>query len=140
MSSQPQSDNMFCSSSELTNTFGASGTRLKAVIALTAVTSHCIDTAPVLTDARLGATLVQVCQYTEQKDGRMKTVKRRKNLSHWPKETFLYLPIQPSPSGRRCMPGGQIHMKVPIRFLQVMPLESQSSRPSKHSSWSGGRQ
>lgn len=30
-----------------------------------------------------------------------------------------------------------MHMKVPIRFLQVMPLESQSSKPSEHSSWSG---
>lgn len=31
-----------------------------------------------------------------------------------------------------------MHIKVPIRFLQVIPLESQSSRPSEHSSWSGG--
>ncbi|TNN89341.1 hypothetical protein EYF80_000629 [Liparis tanakae] len=46
-------------------------------------------------------------------------------------------PMHPSPSGLCCMPGGQMHMKVPIRFLQVIPLESQSSRPSEHSSWSG---
>lgn len=45
-----------------------------------------------------------------------------------------YSPVQPSPSGLRCIPGGQMHMKVPIRFLQVIPLESQSSRPSEHSS------
>lgn len=32
-----------------------------------------------------------------------------------------------------------MHMEVPIRFLQVIPLESQSSRPSAHSSWSGRR-
>lgn len=69
MCSHPQSDNMFSSSSDLTNTFGASGARLKAVVALAAVTSHRVDTAPVLTDARLGATLVQVCQYTEQRIG-----------------------------------------------------------------------
>lgn len=60
-------DNTFFSSSDLTNTFGSSGARLKTIVALTAVASHCVDTTPVLTDARFGTALVQVCQYTEQK-------------------------------------------------------------------------
>lgn len=44
------------------------------------------------------------------------------------------LPTQPSPSGLRVMPGGQMHMKVPIRFLHIMPRDSQSCSPSAHSS------
>lgn len=44
------------------------------------------------------------------------------------------LPTQPSPSGLRAMPGGQMHMKVPIRFLHIMPRDSQSCSPSAHSS------
>lgn len=44
------------------------------------------------------------------------------------------LPTQPSPSGLRAIPGGQMHMKVPIRFLHIMPLDSQSCSPSAHSS------
>lgn len=43
-------------------------------------------------------------------------------------------PVQPCPSSLRCIPGGQMHTKEPIMFLQVIPLESQSSRPSAHSS------
>lgn len=50
------------------------------------------------------------------------------------KQTLQALPTQPSPSGRRVIPGGQMHMKVPIRFLHIMPLDSQSWRPSAHSS------
>lgn len=57
---------MFFSSGDLTNTLGSSGARLEAVVALTAVASHCVDTAPVLADAWLGAALVQICQCTEQ--------------------------------------------------------------------------
>lgn len=34
-------------------------------------------------------------------------------------------------------PGAQMHMYVPIRFLQVIPLLEQSSIPSSHSFWSG---
>lgn len=75
--SHPQSDNMFSSSSDLTDTFGSSGARLKAVIALAAVTSHRVDTAPVLTDARLGTTLIQVCRYT--KEQRKKGMSKLKN-------------------------------------------------------------
>lgn len=30
-----------------------------------------------------------------------------------------------------------MHTKVPIRFLQIMPLDSQSWKPSAHSSRSG---
>lgn len=63
----------------LTNTFSSSGAGLKPVIALAAVASHSVDAAPVLTDARLGAALIQICQCTEQKNGRMKKVRRRKN-------------------------------------------------------------
>jgi len=123
---------LFC----LTDTFRSSGARLEAVVALAAVASHGVDTASVLADARLGTALVQVCQRTEQKDGRMRRAKRTEDdLSR--RREHLDSPMHPSPSGLRCMPGGQIHMKVPIRFLQVIPLESQSSRPSEHSSWSG---
>lgn len=50
---------------------------------------------------------------------------------------FYALPVQPSPSGLRVIPGGQMHMKVPIKFLHIMPLDSQSWRPSAHSSRSG---
>ena len=46
-------------------------------------------------------------------------------------------PMQPSPLGFRMYPGEQMHMNVPMRFLQVMPLLAQSSRPSSHSFWSG---
>lgn len=46
------------------------------------------------------------------------------------------LPMQPSPLGCRVYPGEQMHMYVPIRFLQVMPLLAQSSIPSSHSFWS----
>lgn len=42
--------------------------------------------------------------------------------------------MQPSPSGLRVIPEGQMHMKVPIKFLHIMPLDSQSWRPSAHSS------
>lgn len=45
---------------QLTNTFSFSGAWLETVIALAAVASHCVDTTPVLTDARLGTALVQV--------------------------------------------------------------------------------
>lgn len=48
------------------------------------------------------------------------------------------LPMQPSPLGWRVYPGEQMHMYVPIRFLQDIPLLAQSSRPSSHSFWSGG--
>lgn len=44
----------------LTNAFSFSGAWLKTVIALAAVASYCVDTTPVLTDAGLGAALVQV--------------------------------------------------------------------------------
>lgn len=44
------------------------------------------------------------------------------------------VPVQPSPSGLRCIPGGQMHMKVPMRFLHSIPRDSQSCRPSAHSS------
>lgn len=47
-------------SGDLTNTFSFSGAWLETVIALAAVASYCVDTTPVLTDARLGAALVQV--------------------------------------------------------------------------------
>lgn len=53
--------------SDLTNTFSSSGAWLKTVVALTAVASHHVDTAPVLTDARLGAALIQIFQCTEQR-------------------------------------------------------------------------
>lgn len=53
--------------SDLTNTFSSSGAWLEAVVALTAVASHRVDTAPVLTDARLGAALIQVFQFSEQR-------------------------------------------------------------------------
>lgn len=69
-SSPPHSDNMFSSNSGLTDTFGSSGAGLKAIVTLAAVASHRVDATPVLADARLGATLVQVCQHTEEKDGR----------------------------------------------------------------------
>lgn len=45
--------------------------------------------------------------------------------------------MQPSPLGWRVYPGEQMHMYVPIRFLQVIPLLAQSSIPSSHSFWSG---
>lgn len=60
---------MFFGSGDLTNTFCSSGARLETVIALAAVAPHSVDAAPVLTDARLGAALVQVCQCTEQRTG-----------------------------------------------------------------------
>lgn len=50
---------------------------------------------------------------------------------------MIILPMQPSPPGCRVNPGAQMHMYVPIRFLQVMPLLAQSSIPSSHSFWSG---
>lgn len=62
-------DNMFFGSSALTDTFGSSGARFETVVALAAVASHRVDTAPVLADARLGTALVQVCQRTEQRMG-----------------------------------------------------------------------
>lgn len=43
-------------------------------------------------------------------------------------------PVQPRPSSLRCIPGGQMHTKEPIMFLQVIPLASQSFSPSAHSS------
>lgn len=46
----------------------------------------------------------------------------------------FYPPVQPCPSSRRCIPGGQMHTKEPIMFLHVIPLASQSSSPSAHSS------
>lgn len=46
----------------------------------------------------------------------------------------FHSPVQPWPSSLRCIPGGQMHTKEPIMFLQVIPLESQSSSPSEHSS------
>lgn len=52
---------------DLTDTLGSSGARLKAVVALAAVASHCVDTAAVLADAGLGAALVQVCGGTEKR-------------------------------------------------------------------------
>lgn len=58
---------MFLSSSDLTDTFSSSGARLKAIITIAAVASLRVDTAAVLTDARLGTALVQVCQYAEQR-------------------------------------------------------------------------
>lgn len=58
---------MYLSSSDLTNTLSFSRARLKAIITLAAVASLRVDTATVLTDARLGTALVQVCQYTEQR-------------------------------------------------------------------------
>lgn len=54
---------------DLTDTFCSSGARIETVIALAAVASHCVDTAAVLTDARLGTALVQVCQCIEQRMG-----------------------------------------------------------------------
>lgn len=51
--------------------------------------------------------------------------------------SMMILPMQPSPLGWRVYPGEQMHMYVPIRFLQVMPLLAQSSMPSSHSFWSG---
>lgn len=45
--------------------------------------------------------------------------------------------MQPSPLGWRVYPGEQMHMYVPIRFLQDIPLLAQSSKPSSHSFWSG---
>lgn len=133
---------------DLTNTFRSSGACLKTIVALAAVASHSVDTAPVLTDARLGTAFIQVFQC--RKEGIRECRERRgqyisDSSKYLPKSEINLLdrlkyfssPIQPSPSGLRCMPGGQIHMKVPIRFLQVIPLESQSSRPSEHSSWSG---
>lgn len=75
-----QSDSMFSGSNGLTNTFSSSGARLKAVVALAAVTSHRVDTAPVLTDSRLGTTLVEVCQYTkEQRRGGWRKWRTRDN-------------------------------------------------------------
>lgn len=44
----------------IVNTLGSSGAGLKAVVAFAAVTPHCVDTTPVLTDARFGTTLVQI--------------------------------------------------------------------------------
>lgn len=52
---------------------------------------------------------------------------------------MIILPMQPSPLGWRVYPGEQMHTYVPIRFLQVMPLLAQSSIPSSHSFWSGGK-
>lgn len=128
---------------DLTDTFGSSGAWLKPVVALAAVASHRVDAAPVLADARLGAALIQVfpVQGKEIEEVHTSTMTgdiwcRLEQASHIALKHF-YSPIHPSPSGLRCMPGGQIHMKVPIRFLQVIPLESQSSSPSEHSSWSG---
>lgn len=54
-------------------------------------------------------------------------------------DNVITLPMHPSPPGCRVYPGEQIHMYVPIRFLQVMPLLAQSSMPSSHSFWSGGK-
>ena len=61
---------MSSSSHDLTDTLSSSGARLEAVVAVAAVTSHRVDAAPVLADARLGTALVQVCQDGEQKDER----------------------------------------------------------------------
>lgn len=117
-----------CSLADLTNALGSSGTRLEPVIALAAVAPHRVDAAPVLADARLGAAFIQVFHKERRdEDEEMEEVDTSVPLPG-------YSPVQPSPSGLRCIPGGQIHMKVPIRFLQVIPLESQSSRPSEHSS------
>lgn len=55
-------NNILFSRSCLTNTFSSSGARLKPIVTLAAVASHCINTAAILTDARLAAALVQVCQ------------------------------------------------------------------------------
>lgn len=52
----------FSEFSYLTDTLGSSGARLETVVALAAVASNCVDAAPVLADARLGAALVQVYQ------------------------------------------------------------------------------
>ena len=60
-------NNILFSRSCLTNTFSSSGARLKPIITLAAVASHCINTAAILTDARLAAALVQVCRSTEQR-------------------------------------------------------------------------
>lgn len=49
----------------LTDTVRSSGAGLEALVAHTAVAAHCVLTAPVLTDARLRATLIQVCQGEE---------------------------------------------------------------------------
>lgn len=49
----------------LTDALSPGGARLKAVVALAAVASHCVDAAAVLADAGLGAALVQVCRGTE---------------------------------------------------------------------------
>lgn len=51
-----------------------------------------------------------------------------------PLPAWSLVPVQPSPSGLRCIPGGQMHMKVPMRFLQSIPRVSQSCSPSAHSS------
>ena len=48
--------------SSLTDALGGCGARLEALVALAAVAAHRVDAAPVLTDARLGATFIQVCQ------------------------------------------------------------------------------
>ncbi len=49
---------------------------------------------------------------------------------------FSCSPTQLSLLGCLVYPGAQMHMYVPIRFLQVIPLDAQSSRPSSHSFWS----
>jgi len=54
---------------------------------------------------------------------------------HWKSlPAWSSVPVQPSPSGLRCIPGGQMHMKVPMRFLHSIPRDSQSCSPSAHSS------
>lgn len=117
----------------LTDALGPGGAGLEAVVALAAVAPHRVDAAPVLADARLGAAFVQVCR-RERWDGGEEMEEEAEAEAEPSASSAGYSPVQPSPSGLRCMPGGQMHMKVPIRFLQVMPLESQSSRPSEHSS------
>lgn len=126
-SQAPRARPLTPTNADLTDALGSGGAGLEAVVALAAVAPHRVDAAAVLADAGLGAALVQVCRGGERFDEGSGVGGRGPPADS---------PVQPSPSGLRCIPGGQMHMKVPIRFLQVMPLESQSSRPSEHSSWS----
>lgn len=58
----------------LTNTLGACGAGLESFTTLAAVAAHCVHTAAVLADARLGSALVQVCQEDMQRRGTRDTV------------------------------------------------------------------
>ena len=53
----------------LTDALGPGGAGLKAVVAGALVAPHGVDTAAVLTDAGLGATLVQVCRRGRGREG-----------------------------------------------------------------------